>query len=143
MKRFLRDIGRRVFIAVMYGETTMVRLWMAAVEMMLSLYLVKAAHITPYFHSMLASAPTDDPIVAWALVFFVHSIMLILGLSGRYNFLTLMIEGVMGWCAWGVVAITNTVDQGFPGPFMACWLAMTWILIRYPTHWFRWGKRDD
>lgn len=143
MKRYLRAIRHRAFVSLMYGETTAVRLWMAAVEMLLALYLLKAANITPYFTSMLASAPTDNPSLTWAIVFFVHSIVLILGLSGRYNIWTLLIEGVMGWCAWGVVAITNMVDQGFPGPFTACWLAMTWILIRYPTHWVNWGRRDD
>lgn len=143
MSPFLRAIGHRVVVSLMYGETAAVRLWLAAVELLLSLYLLKAANITPYFTSMLASAPTEYPALAWALVFFTHSIVLVLGLSGRYNLWTLLIEGVMGWCAWGIVAITNAVDQGFPGPFMACWLAMTWILIRYPTHWIEWGRRDD
>ena len=142
MKDALSAYWQRVKHAILFGETAPVRLWMAMVELLLALYLLKAAHITPYFEHMLASVPYDNPILIWSLVFFVHAISLIIGLSGKYNVWTLLIEGVMGWCAWGVVAISNAVDQGFPGPFAACWLAMSWILIRYPTHWVTWGERD-
>lgn len=138
-----RLIWLRVKRAVLIGDTVPVRIVLALVEALLSVYLWKAAHITPYFEAMLASLPVANPIFWYSLLFGGHSLMLIAGLSGRYNIWTLMFEGVLGWCLWGIVTITNTAQQGFPGPFAGCWAAMTWILIRYPTHWVRWGRRDD
>jgi hypothetical protein len=141
--RYLHLLWARVSRIVLYGDTASMRLWLSLVEILLGLYLWNAAHITPYFESMLASLPVTNPIFWYSTLFWVHSLFLIAGLTGRYSVWTLMFEGVMGWCLWGIVAISNTVQQGFPGPFSACWLVMTWILIRYPTHWVRWGERDD
>lgn len=143
MTRYLQLLYCRISRIILFGDTAGVRLMLALIEILLSLYLFNAAHITPYFEAMLSSLPTDDPRLAYSVFFAGHSLFLIAGLTGKYSVWTLMFEGVMGWCLWGIVAITNTIQQGFPGPFFGCWVVMSWILIRYPTHWVRWGERDD
>lgn len=77
----------------------------------------------------------------WAALFFIHSLFLLRGLTGRYNKTTLFGEGILGMFLWWITAITNWTAQGSIGPSFACAIAMTIILVNYPTH-KDWGRYE-
>lgn len=124
------------------ADTRPLRLALAIVNVFFSIYMIQQAGRDINFMQMFASIPWSRPEYIWGVAFLCHAYYLIIGLTGRYNFRTLMIEGVFGWGLWTWTAITHWVVQGGPGPTFACSLMMTWIVIRYPTHWTAWGDRD-
>jgi hypothetical protein len=129
---------------LLFGDTRPSRFWLAMVNIFFAWYLYGQWDADPNFTMQLAAFQFHAHTAAfiWIALFIVHAVFLLVGLKGKYNFLTLLFEGWMGWSIWTWTAITHWMMQGFPGPTAACALMMTWIMIRYPTHWTTWGSRD-
>lgn len=112
------------------GDSTRpIRLILALVEWCFVSYLL-AQHGTEQFDKMLEFGSVWQ----WSMAYLAHSAFLIYGLRGYYNQWTLWGEGLFGMSMWFVAAVTNWYSQGAPGPTLACFLAMTVIVARYPTH---------
>ena len=131
-----------VLHSLVVADTRPLRLALALVAFLYPFQLFANVH-QAHYEAFIETIKLPTAIHIWTAIFWVHGISLIVGLSGRYNTWTLMIEGVMGWMLWTWLAVILSVAQGSAHPTLATAILMTWILARYPTHWTRWGHRDD
>ena len=128
--------------AVVVSDTRPLRLALAIMAFLYPFQLFARLH-DPIYAAFIDTLKSPGAIYIWTMFFWVHGFSLLAGLSGRYNTWTLMVEGVMGWGIWTWLAVILSVAQGTPHPTLGAALVMTWIGWRYPTHWTRWGSRDD
>lgn len=139
-----RTIGEGLLNAIAVANTRPLRLLLAIINVIFIhnlIYLSDAISVVILIGSMPFSERYMQ--VFWTLAFAVHSLYLIKGLSGDYNFYSLMFEGVLGWCLWTWFTLVVWIATGIVPVTLVGTIAMTWILIRYPTHWTRWGSRED
>ena len=132
---YLREI-------ILFDNTRPVRLMMALVNLCFASYLYLQQDSDTNLALQFASIDWDHSPEIWVAAFLVNAYFLLKGLDGRYNFTTLMFEGLLGAGIWIWVAITHWAMQGGPGPTFACALCMIFICVRYPTHWTSVGGRD-
>ena len=131
----------RLLRILAFGDTRPTRLWLALMDFTFAVYLSTDMARDADAVVMNNSIPFyDDSYLVWMVCFTIHGIALLRGLSGRFNFCTLMLEGVFGIALWGITAITHTMAQGAPGPAVIAALMCVWLFARYPTHW---GSRGD
>ena len=125
--------------SLVWGDTKPTRFFLALLDFAFAAYMWTHA-AEDDMAQMIHAIPSSHPTALWSLLFLTHGTALLIGLRGRFNFFTLLLEGVLGIALWGIAALTNSIEQGLPGPTIVAFLMTAWILVRYPTHW---GERDD
>ena len=137
LSRWLSGFWWRLVDIVAFSDTRPTRLFLATVNVLFAVYMTSdvAADDMQVMNQWL---PTGHLIVA---LFLINGAALLVGLVGRHNMFTFLLEGLLGWTLWAFAATTNWLAQGVPGPSLAVSLAMTWVLVRYPTHWVFRRKR--
>lgn len=131
---------RTLLESLVWADTKPTRLFLAMIDFTFAAYMWSDRSVDD-MAIMVNSIPTNYPLILWSTLFALHGLALLKGLSGKFNFFTLMIEGVLGVALWGITALTNTLAQGYvPGPSTVALLMTVWLLARYPSNW---GPRDD
>ena len=115
---------------LIWGDTKPTRFFLALLDFAFASYLYTPDSIDDTL-IMMTSIPSGDPHLLWSALLVLHGCAMLNGLRGVYNIWTLMLEGVLGVGVWGIVAITNTVEQGYvPGPSSVALMMMMWLLMR-------------
>jgi hypothetical protein len=127
VKAWLLRIGH----ILAWDDTRPSRLFIGLLDLVFALYLTSAVSQDD-MAVMSKSLQGGDATPAWIVLFVLHGLLILRGLTGKYGFLTMMGEGVLGVFIWGITALTHTMAQGIPGPTSVCLAIALWICARHP-----------
>jgi hypothetical protein len=119
--------------SIVWDSTLPTRFWFALADLFFAMYMM-----TPVAIDDFAVMDTAIPMMShsmWATLFAIHGLALLRGITGRYGFVALLFEGVLGVGIWGITAITHAMVQGMPGVTSVMLLMQIWLLWRYPRRW--------
>lgn len=127
---------QRILDLLLMGSTLEVRFFLCLFSLGMAVDLAFDLHPCHETIVLFQLTPSwAQPNFFWGFPFFLYAMMLFKGLGGRYGIIPLLLEGILGWAIWTLVAVTYFVVESHPGPEVAGALAATWLLVRYPTHW--------
>ena len=136
---FFRALWDRVFYVIFIGDTASVRFFFALCSFGMGLDMLSIdGSINDYKVALYQLAPQNVPWLPgryfWGFGFLWYSWALLWGLAGRYNFLSLALEPLIGWMLWVAVASLDVALEQHMTASVGAAVVATWLLVRYPTH---------
>lgn len=117
---------------LLFGDTRLLRFWLALCSMFFSVWVLFDKDYASG-HQEAVSLVSEH---AQVVLFAVHGIAVMYGvLTGRFNTILLLCEGLLGAFLWLGLGLAETIHQGTPGPMLVAGTMSLFLLIRYPTHY--------
>ena len=125
---------RRLVEILANKDTEPSRIFIALVDIFFAHYMTSGVSVDD-FAVMFTAFNHGNEHMVWIDLLLTHATMVLRGLTGKYGFMTYMLEGALGVFIWSITAITHTMAQGTLGPTFAVFLMAAWICARHPLDW--------
>ena len=129
MKRLAQS---KLVTLLLFGETRLLRFWLALCSFGYAAWVA----FDPDYATGHAEAVSLASVNMQVALFILHGLSVMYGVvTGRFNTVLLMTEGLLGVFLWFGLGMAETTHQGTPGPMLIAGLIAIFLLVRYPTHY--------